>query len=54
MLSSSTTSTSPTGTSGIPDPEQALSDGFQALTPATFRQMMAECRKVAEALGREM
>jgi 3-deoxy-7-phosphoheptulonate synthase len=37
-----------------PDPEKALSDGFQALTPAAFRQMMAECRKVAEAVGREM
>jgi len=34
-----------------PDPEKALSDGFQALTPAAFRQMMAECRKVSEALG---
>src|SRR5262245_23157879 len=37
-----------------PDPENALSDGFQALTPAVFRQMMGECRKVAEAVGREM
>jgi 3-deoxy-7-phosphoheptulonate synthase len=37
-----------------PDPEKALSDGFQALTPVAFRQMMAECRKVAAALGREM
>jgi 3-deoxy-7-phosphoheptulonate synthase len=37
-----------------PDPEKALSDGFQALTPAGFRQMMIECRKVAEALGREL
>jgi 3-deoxy-7-phosphoheptulonate synthase len=37
-----------------PDPEKALSDGFQALTPAAFRQMMAECRKIAVALGREM
>jgi 3-deoxy-7-phosphoheptulonate synthase len=37
-----------------PDPEKALSDGFQALTPAVFRQMMAECRKVALAVGREM
>jgi 3-deoxy-7-phosphoheptulonate synthase len=37
-----------------PDPEKALSDGFQALTPAAFRQMMAECRKVAVAVGREM
>jgi 3-deoxy-7-phosphoheptulonate synthase len=37
-----------------PDPEKALSDGFQALTPAAFRQMMADCRKVAAAVGREM
>ena len=37
-----------------PDPEKALSDGFQALTPAAFRQMMAECRKVATALGKQM
>ncbi len=32
-------------------PEKALSDGFQALTPAGFRQLMADCRKVADALG---
>src|SRR5437870_2225870 len=37
-----------------PDPEKALSDGFQALTPAAFRQLMAECRRVAAAVGREM
>jgi 3-deoxy-7-phosphoheptulonate synthase len=37
-----------------PEPEKALSDGFQALTPVAFRQMMAECRKVAVAVGREM
>jgi 3-deoxy-7-phosphoheptulonate synthase len=37
-----------------PDPEKALSDGFQALTPVGFQQMMAECRKVAEAVGREI
>jgi 3-deoxy-7-phosphoheptulonate synthase len=37
-----------------PDPEKALSDGFQALLPAAFRQMMLECRKVAEAMGRGM
>src|SRR5438046_1076520 len=37
-----------------PDPEKALSDGFQALTPAALRQMMTECRRVAEAVGREM
>jgi 3-deoxy-7-phosphoheptulonate synthase len=37
-----------------PDPEKALSDGFQALTPAAFRQMMAECRRVAAAIDRQM
>jgi 3-deoxy-7-phosphoheptulonate synthase len=37
-----------------PDPEKALSDGFQALTPTAFRQMMADCRKIAAAVGREM
>src|SRR6516162_1598100 len=37
-----------------PDPEKALSDGFQALTPPAFRQMMAECRRVAAAVGREL
>jgi 3-deoxy-7-phosphoheptulonate synthase len=35
-----------------PDPAKALSDGFQALTLAAFRQMMTECRILAEALGR--
>jgi len=37
-----------------PNPEKALSDGYQALTPPLFRQMMADCRKVAAAVGREM
>jgi len=37
-----------------PDPERALSDGYQALTPSTFRQLMAECRKVARALEVQM
>jgi hypothetical protein len=31
-----------------------MSDGFQALTPPAFRQMMADCRKIATAIGREM
>src|SRR5437868_9178189 len=34
-----------------PNPDKALSDGFQALTPTAFRQMMADCRRVAEAVG---
>jgi 3-deoxy-7-phosphoheptulonate synthase len=37
-----------------PDPEKALSDGFQALTPSAFRQMMNECRQVARAIGRDL
>jgi 3-deoxy-7-phosphoheptulonate synthase len=37
-----------------PNPEKALSDGYQSLTPAGFRQLMADCRKVAEALGRRV
>jgi 3-deoxy-7-phosphoheptulonate synthase len=37
-----------------PDPENALSDGFQALTPAAFQQMMQDCRKIAEALGQKL
>ena len=34
-----------------PHPEKALSDGFQALTPAAFGQMMGECRKIAQVMG---
>lgn len=37
-----------------PDPEHAWSDGAQSLTPAQFRQLMQECRTIAEALGRQM
>jgi 3-deoxy-7-phosphoheptulonate synthase len=37
-----------------PNPEKALSDGYQSLTPAAFRHMMADCRKVATVMGMEM
>jgi 3-deoxy-7-phosphoheptulonate synthase len=37
-----------------PEPEKALSDGYQSLTPAAFADLLAECRKVALALGRSM
>ncbi len=37
-----------------PNPEKALSDGFQALTPGAFRQMMTECRKIAAVMGMHM
>ncbi|MBY0230520.1 MAG: 3-deoxy-7-phosphoheptulonate synthase [Gemmataceae bacterium] len=36
------------------DPARALSDGDQALTPPMYARMMAECRSVAQALGRSM
>ena len=37
-----------------PCPEKAVSDGYQSLTPAAFKSLMAECRKVATALGKSM
>lgn len=37
-----------------PDPEKALSDGYQSLTPTSFSHLMSECRKVARALGRNL
>jgi 3-deoxy-7-phosphoheptulonate synthase len=37
-----------------PNPEKALSDGEQSLTPAAFRELMAACRKVAAALGKKI
>ena len=37
-----------------PNPERALSDGYQSLNLKQFEETMALCRKVATALGREM
>ena len=37
-----------------PDPESAMSDGFQSLTFEQFNETMVKCRKVANALGRKM
>jgi 3-deoxy-7-phosphoheptulonate synthase len=37
-----------------PDPEKALSDGYQALPPPAFKAMMQICRKVAAAMGKKM
>ncbi len=31
-----------------------MSDGSQTITPAVFSQMMAQCRRVAEAVDRTM
>ena len=32
------------------DPEHAVSDGSQTITPSAFAQMMSQCRRVAEAV----
>jgi len=37
-----------------PKPEEALSDGPQALLPSRFHRMMADLKKVAEAIGRTL
>jgi 3-deoxy-7-phosphoheptulonate synthase len=37
-----------------PDPETALSDGYQSLNFAQFEDLMQLCRKVAEAVGRQI
>ncbi len=36
------------------DPEHAVSDGSQTITPAAFATMMSECRRVAEAVDRTL
>jgi len=37
-----------------PDPEKAMSDGYQSLNLDQFEQTMQLCRKVAEAIGKEL
>jgi len=37
-----------------PDPERALSDGPQQLTPKAFAQMMSELIPIAKAVGRQL
>lgn len=37
-----------------PNPQKAMSDGSQSLTPAAFAATMETCRKVANALGMKM
>jgi 3-deoxy-7-phosphoheptulonate synthase len=36
------------------DPENALSDGYQSLTPAQFKELMGEVGLIAEVLGRSI
>lgn len=47
------------GTDGLiievhPDPANAMSDGFQALTLTEFSAMMSECRKIAKVMELQM
>lgn len=37
-----------------PDPAHALSDGAQSLTPKRFTEMVAQVRRIAEAIGRSV
>ena len=37
-----------------PNPERAMSDGEQSLTPAAFSELMPRMGAVAEAIGRKM
>jgi 3-deoxy-7-phosphoheptulonate synthase len=37
-----------------PDPENAMSDGAQSLTPAAFAALMASIRRLAVALDRQV
>jgi 3-deoxy-7-phosphoheptulonate synthase len=36
------------------DPEHAMSDGAQTITPAVFAELMSQCKRVAEAVDRSM
>ena len=36
------------------DPAHAFCDGAQSITPAAFVDVMADIRKIAEAVGREV
>jgi len=36
------------------NPEEAISDGDQSLTPKNFAQLMKELKPVAEAVGRKL
>ena len=36
------------------DPEHAVSDGAQTLTPAAFAQLMEQCRRIAAAVDRSI
>jgi 3-deoxy-7-phosphoheptulonate synthase len=35
-----------------PDPEKAMSDGYQTLNPEAFKRLISECKRVATAVDR--
>jgi 3-deoxy-7-phosphoheptulonate synthase len=37
-----------------PRPEEAMSDGYQSLTPEQFQDTMDRCRTIANAIGKQM
>jgi 3-deoxy-7-phosphoheptulonate synthase len=37
-----------------PSPETAMSDGYQSMTFPQFDDTMQRCRKIAQAVGKEM
>jgi 3-deoxy-7-phosphoheptulonate synthase len=37
-----------------PDPEKAMSDGFQSLNFDQFTETMSKCRRIAEAIGKKL
>ena len=37
-----------------PNPENALSDGYQSLTPESFESLMSRCDRVAKAVDRSL
>ena len=37
-----------------PDPERALSDGYQSMNFLQFNDVMARCRAVAAAIGKKL
>jgi 3-deoxy-7-phosphoheptulonate synthase len=37
-----------------PDPEHALSDGAQSITPAVLSDLMPTLRRIAQAIGRDL
>ncbi|MDD5011439.1 MAG: 3-deoxy-7-phosphoheptulonate synthase, partial [Phycisphaerae bacterium] len=37
-----------------PDPEHALSDGAQSITPQTLAELMPQLKKISQAIGRDV